>query len=377
MATFEVPVVQIDEVLPHPNADRLELAQIGGYVSIVQKGVHKKGDVIAYIPEGAIVPDVLIEEMGLTGRLAGSKKNRVKAVKLRQVLSQGLVYPLDYDSMGNAYIGPDRFKVGEDISEALGIVKYEPQIPIQMYGKVKHAHPGSTGAPYGLALHFDVENIKKYPDVFEDGERVVVTEKLHGTWCCLGFSEEIGPIVTSKGLSAKSIIMDLDSEENDSNLYVRAWKAHSVSIVSLYDKFLHDSGERKPVYVLGEIVGQGVQDMNYGFSKPTFRVFDIYHGYPEHGEYLSPADVASWCGWTNQRESEYGLESVPTIYDGPFGYDVVNELTQGKTETGGNHMREGVVIRPAEERWDPKLRRVMLKSVSEDYLLRKGGTEYD
>ena len=91
MAVFESKVHAL-KVEPHPNADRLELAAVGGFRCVVQKGAFKNGDLAAYIPEAAVCPEWLIKELGLEGRLAGSKHNRVKAVKLRGALSQGLVY---------------------------------------------------------------------------------------------------------------------------------------------------------------------------------------------------------------------------------------------------------------------------------------------
>ena len=113
MAEFEVRThpVTIEE---HPNADLLELARIGDYHSIVLKGQFKDGDICAYIPEASIVPDGLIAEMGLEGKLAGPEHNRVKAIRLRGVLSQELVYPT-----------PGR-TAGTDLTEELGITKWEP-----------------------------------------------------------------------------------------------------------------------------------------------------------------------------------------------------------------------------------------------------------
>ena len=66
----------------HPNADRLELAAIGGFRCVVGKGSFVDGDLAAYIPEAAVCPDWLIAELGLEGKLAGSKKNRVDELQV-------------------------------------------------------------------------------------------------------------------------------------------------------------------------------------------------------------------------------------------------------------------------------------------------------
>ena len=92
MAKFECKVYEI-KIKEHPNADSLELAIIEGYQAIIPKNKFKEGDKVIYIPEQAIVSEKILEEMNLTGRLAGKKANRVKAIKLRGIVSQGLIYP--------------------------------------------------------------------------------------------------------------------------------------------------------------------------------------------------------------------------------------------------------------------------------------------
>ena len=90
MSSFAVTVEKA-RILPHPNADALELAQIGEYRAVVRKGEFPDGELVVYIQEQAIVPDNLLAELGLSGRLAGKDGNRVKAVRLRGELSQGIV----------------------------------------------------------------------------------------------------------------------------------------------------------------------------------------------------------------------------------------------------------------------------------------------
>ena len=187
MATFESRIHAL-RIEPHPNADRLELAAVGGFRCIVGKGSFVDGDLAAYVPEGAVCPDWLIAELGLEGKLAGKRHNRVKAVKLRGALSQGLVYPVRDGAIRGRAVAE-----GDDVTELLELVRYEPPIPIAMQGEVRPAH--------GATLHYDIENFKKYPDALRAGEPVVITEKLHGSWCCLGWHPDHGPIVTSKGMS--------------------------------------------------------------------------------------------------------------------------------------------------------------------------------
>ena len=93
---FSVEVRTLDEVRPHPGADRLDIGRIGGYQTILAKDRHHAGEQVLYVPEAALLPAELIAEMGLTGKLAGPDRNRVKAIRLRGVLSEGIAHRL-YD----------------------------------------------------------------------------------------------------------------------------------------------------------------------------------------------------------------------------------------------------------------------------------------
>ncbi len=183
MSNFEVKVKQISKVEHHPNADLLDLVYIDDYVCIVGRDNYVATDMVVYIPEAAVVPEWLLEEIGLVGKLAGKAKNRVKAMKLRGIVSLGLIYPLDKEWAGVYTIwngGKNKgtrhpqtsLFIGDDVTEFLGITKYEPPIPSSMSGEVFNA--------FGKTINFDIENIKKYPDVLEDGEEISITEKLHG-----------------------------------------------------------------------------------------------------------------------------------------------------------------------------------------------------
>ena len=121
--------------------------------------------------------------------------------------------------------------------------------------------------------------------------------------------------------------------------------------------------------MLGEVYGRGVQDLHYDQPNPAFRVFDAYVGEPRQGRYLAPDEVEA------SLSDLFPL--VPVLYRGPFSEAVLLEHTSGATVLGGRHLREGVVVRPAVERESAELGRVILKSVSGDYLTRRGGTEYD
>jgi len=381
MATFEAKVYKL-RIEEHPNADALELAVVGDYRSIVRKGQFKTGDLGVYIPEAAVLDEWLIERLGLVGKLAGKERNRVKAIKLRGILSQGLVYPvhlldgglyaIEYNETDKSLLDYKIVTVGEgirlfpveegtDVTAVLGITKYEPPIPVHMAGEVFNAH--------GYTLNYDIENIKKFPHVFDESELVLVTEKLHGTWTCFGYHPDLpDPIITSKGLSGRGLAFKVNDANKD-NLYVRMYREVGERLLNTLREQLVDG---IAIYLLGEIYGKGVQDLHYGTSKPQFRAFDIYVSWRGEGRFLCGNEFIRVCHLA-------GIETVPVLGHGAFTRAEIDEMTNGKDLVAGENIREGVVIRPLiEERRHDDIGRVILKSVSEAYLLRDGeATEFN
>lgn len=373
MSTFAVTVKRIRAIEPHPNADALELAVIDGYRSVVRKGEFKAGDLVVYTPEDAVLPEGLLKRFGFwdseksRGTLHGPEGNRVKAIRLRGELSQGICYP-SYEA-GLLFTGP-RACEGDDVAERLGITKYEPPIPVAMAGEVFHA--GRE-----LTLDFDVENWKAHPDILQEGEEVLFTEKLHGTCTIVAvlpyrdahpetFGEHHNILVFSKGLGARGLALK-DNGRNENNLYVRATRSLRASLEDMFQR--NPYGPIKSFFILGETIGRGAQDLPYD-TLLDFRVFAMVAGYGGHREFLSWGEVGGFY------KDVLGFETVPVLYRGPFSEAFMREYTDGRTAMGAEHIREGIVMIPAKERTDPRIGRVCLKSVSGDYLTRKNGTEF-
>lgn len=384
MSKFAVTIKRIRAIEPHLNADALEFAVVDGYRSIVKKGEFCQGDLVAYIPEASLLPEWLLKWLGFwdaekgVGRLNGKEGNRVKAIKLRGALSQGICYPVIQDSAetGQVITGaePGCFAhvcEGDDVAGMLGITKYEPPIPVALSGEVFNAGPE-------LTLSFDVENWKSYPDILQEGEDVVFTEKLHGTCTVVAilpykdahpeaFGEKKNILIFSKGLGAKGLVFK-NNPRNHDNLYVRSTR----KLVARIDEMQRDNeeGVTEPNFILGETFGPGVQDLAYG-KEVGFRVFAAAYGYRGDQQYQN------WSFVEGTLKAELGFETVPVLYRGPFSEAVMQEHTDGATTMSAGHIREGIVMVPPVERYDPVLGRVCLKSVSADYLTRKGGTEYN
>ncbi|MFI9821931.1 RNA ligase (ATP) [Streptomyces sp. NPDC052013] len=355
MSTLRV-TAEVLTVHEHPNADALELAQVGLYRAVVAKGAYRTGDAAVYIPEQAVLPAGLIEELGLTGRLAGGNRDRVKAVRLRGELSQGIVCRpkalADVDLARAA-------KEGTDFAELLGITKWVPPVPPTMNGEVESAPE--------LLPWVDIENIQRYPDIFAPGEPVVLTEKLHGSACLLTYvADEERVYVSSKGFGSRSLAL----KEDPRNLYWRAVRGHGVAEAAA--ELAGRLGARR-VGIFGEVYGAGVQDLTYGADgrRDTlgYAVFDV------------SAEVDGRVRWLDSAELLAGrLPLVPRLYEGPYDSARVLEIASGRETVSGRelHLREGVVIRPAVERHSPVTGgRAVAKAISPGYLTRKGGTEYE
>ncbi|WP_405964690.1 RNA ligase (ATP) [Streptomyces sp. NBC_00723] len=355
MSTLRV-TAEVLTVHEHPNADALELAQVGLYRAVVAKGAYRTGEAALYIPEQSVLPTGLVEELGLTGRLAGSRSDRVKAVRLRGELSQGIVCrPEALADVDLALAAAE----GTDFAERLGIVKWVPPIPPTMSGDVEAAPD--------LLPWVDIENIQRYPDIFEPGEPVILTEKLHGSACLLTYvADEERVYVSSKGFGSKSLALT----EDPRNLYWRAVRGHGVPEAAA--RLAERLGARR-IGVFAEVYGAGVQDLTYGADgrRDTlgYAVFDV------------SAEIDGEVRWLDAAELLDGeLPLVPRLFEGPYDSERVLEIATGRETVSGRglHLREGVVIRPAVERYSPATGgRAIAKAVSGAYLTRKGGTEYE
>jgi RNA ligase (TIGR02306 family) len=274
---------------------------------------------------------------------------------------------------------------GQDVAELLGVTKYEPPIPSQLAGEVFNA--GTS-----VGVNYDIEDFKNFPDVLKEGEEVQMTVKLHGTNCQVvwlhpdkGTDEQfaqsinlhewikvfnkeklIGYIaIGSKGLGGKGLFFK-DNEANTNNVYLRAFRKHLVD----FAQACYSTSPSSYVTMVGEVFGPGIQSFNYGLSDISFRAFDVYQGLRGQGNYLYDLVLDSFCTVSK-------VPRVPIVYRGPFSYEIMHKLANDKETSFENvkHVREGVIVKPVEERYDPELGRVALKHRSEKYMLGVTGEE--
>jgi len=330
MSRLIVEVVEIKEILEHPNADRLEIAVVKGWESVVQKGAHKPGDGVVYVPIDAVLPVELSDKLGVTNYLS---KGRVRTAKLRGIYSQGLIIGLD--------TLPGKYYLGDNVMEILGITKFiPPPPPPHLQGKQRKQHPDFN-------RYTDIENIKNFPDVLQEGEDVSITEKIHGT------NFRSGKLDTAPGSEFISELHvgthNTNLVENPDNTY---WK--------IADKYNLKEILEHNMIIYGEVYGYGVQKLTYGLKTQDVGFFDL----KVNGKYLNADDFKAFC-------KEHNLPQVPILFEGPWDKSLM-DLANGSS-TIAKHIREGIVIKPQVERYDRQVGRVAIKHLSEKYLLKDYG----
>jgi RNA ligase (TIGR02306 family) len=331
-----VSVFEIEEILPHKNADSLEIIRPLGWQVVTRKGTWKVGQKCIYIPPDAIVPDNLAEKWGVKQYLLGPNKDRVGKIKLRSEPSFGFIAEAD-----------DIFDVGDNVAEYYGIEKYEPPIVMSMEDAEKED-------PL-FEKYTDIENLRNYPNVFEKDEEIIVTEKIHGC------NSRIAIIGEEKMAGSMRLRRKMPETIENGNVFWFPWTIEKVNnlIYSLKNKLTANR-----IIFYGEIYGGSVQSLDYGVAKGKgfgYRIFDIlvddkYLEYDKIFEYLK----------------EFNIEDVfvPILYRGKFDINKIKELSDGKS-TIASHIREGVVVRPVIERTHPKVGRLVMKYISDSYLFSK------
>lgn len=360
MSSNIVEVCVIEELTKHPNADTLEIAKVKGWYCIVKMGQQKVGDKVVYIPPDSVVTPEFVEKYKLDYLKDGGGVLRIRSVKLRGVLSQGLILP--------APIGAN---VGQNMAQEWNIVKWEPPVPeYQQQGK----NPQSTrNRPNrNFAVYTDIENIKHFPGLFE-GLNIVITEKIHGTNFRCGWVERDARNWWQK------LLVKLFGQ------YEWVIGSHNVQLTIATPK--HAKFYKRNIYteiaerlklkeiipkgctIYGEIFGDGVQDLTYGLKNNEIdvRFFDL----KVDDRYVDFPDFHGFCNL-------HSLPFVPVLYEGPYYEGVIETCTDGKSVMPGaeDQIREGCVTKPIIEVNHPRCGRLILKSVSTICLTRKGGTEF-
>jgi RNA ligase (TIGR02306 family) len=308
---------RIDSIRPIEGADLIELASVGGWNVVVAKEVgHKVGDLVVYCEVDSFLPirpEYEFLRKSSYKKMGDEEGFRLKTVKLRGVLSQGLILSF--------HILPfcDTFHEGQDVSEILKIKKYEPPIPAELAGKVKGLFPSfisKTDEERIQNLTKDFQNWK-----LQSNHKFYVTEKLDGSSATYYINRgEFG--VCSRNLEL------LETEENT------FWKV--AREMNLEEK-MRSLGRN--ISFQGELVGEGIQGNPYKIKGQTVRFFNIF-------------DIDNHCrvslmDFLNIMES-LELHYVPFLEMDFLLPDTVEEMleyAEGKSALNIGTEREGVVVR--------------------------------
>lgn len=328
---------KIDSLHPIVGADAIECAVVGGWTCVVKKNEYTAGDLAVYLEIDSWVPTELAPFLskGKEPReFEGIKGERLRTVKLRGQLSQGLLLNLD-----SAIPQTNSFAEGDDVSELLNIVKWERPMNAQLAGIARGNFPS-------LIPKTDQERAQNLTKEIKAAQAMLfeVTEKLEGSsMTCYLIDGVFG--VCSR---------NLDLKETEGNTF---WEVARRDGIEEKMRAVGDGDWA----IQGELIGPGIQGNIYKLSAPEFRVFDVYN--VQAGKYVEPV-------YRRALIDRMGLNHVPVLLiDKDLGVGSVEELLQwaeGKSKIGKTE-REGIVFKQIDGG-------MTFKVISNKYLL-KGDVE--
>ena len=326
---------KISDLSPIEGADKIELATIDGWKVVVAKDVnHKVGDLIVYCEVDSFLPIEpefeFLRKTSYKKMSDGREGFRLKTIRLRGQISQGLILPISVfgDFGWTAY-------EGIDVTEKLGIVKYEPPIPAQLSGMVKGNFPS-------FLKKTDEERVQNLSKEFESyrNEDFYVTEKLDGSSVTYYVKDEVFGVCSRN--------LDLLEDENNS-----MWKFATET--GLRDRMVKLG---KNIAIQGEIIGEGIQGNPYqriGQTVKIFNGFDI-----DKYDYLSLEELLELV-------KTLEVKTVPILdldFTLPETIDELLLMAEGKSVLNLKAEREGLVIRSHD-------RKISFKSISNKFLLNE------
>lgn len=320
-------IQRIKALAPIEGADAIEKATVLGWQLVVKKGEFQVGDLAVYCEIDSLLPDrpefEFLKPRGM----------RIRTIRLRGEISQGICFPLSILPEGTA------ISEGADVTEALEVTKYEPPIPASLAGVMKGGFPSFIPKTDETRVQVLQELLDKYA-----GTTCYVTEKLDGSSVTYFLKDgEFG--VCSRNLEL------LESDENS------LWKV--ARALQIEEKLRALGGNHA---LQGEIIGEGIQGNLYRLRGQTvyfFNLFDIdhyrYYDFPAFESALTTLDLKM----VPVLEREYKLENdIPTLVEKATGTSTLFKVE-----------REGIVIRPLEEKQD-SIGRVSFKAISPEFLLK-------
>jgi RNA ligase (TIGR02306 family) len=330
---------KIDDIRPIEGADAIECVVVGGWTVVVKKGEFAAGDLAVYLEIDSWVPTELAPFLskGKEPReFEGIKGERLRTVKLRGQLSQGLLLPISVltTTSPDTWQDPSSFE-GSDVSELLNIQKWERPMNAQLAGMAR----GNFPIEIPKTDQERVQNLKKeIAAAVEAGTLFEVTEKLEGSSMTVyRIRGEFG--VCSRNLDLK--------EEGGTTFWQVARELDIEGKMNAVD-------ENWELAIQGELIGPGIQGNIYNLSKPQFLVFDVYD--IRHGKYMDPDIRRVFI-------ERMGLKHVPhLITSNVVSVEMLLNLAEGKSDLNPKQEREGIVFKEVNGG-------MTFKAISNKYLL--------
>ena len=328
---------KITNIQPIPNADAIEVVSVDGWNVVTKKGEFKIGDLCIYCEIDSFLPILpefeFLRKSSYKKLSNGEEGFRLRTVKLRGQVSQGLVLPT------SVLPGGRDLYPGMDVTEVLSIKKYEPPIPASLVGKAKglfphFLHKTDEERVQNLANEFGVLHL------FHPNKTYYVTEKLDGSSATFYFRNgEFG--VCSRNLEL------LETPDNT------FWKvARDLKIEEKLGTLVDN------ICIQGELIGEGIQGNPYKLKGQTIRFFNAYN--------IDTRTYLSLDKFKNLMSQLY-LEMVPVLSQDFKFSSTIDELLKyadGKSQLNPEFDREGVVIRSHD-------RTISFKVISNKFLLNE------
>lgn len=382
-------VQRIVSLEPIPDRDRIELATILGWKVIVAKGEYQVGDLVVYCEPDSLLPPRPEFEF-LRSRCYLPKYNvfRIKTMKMGNVFSQGIVFPLE---ILRGVVDPASISEGMDVTTELGVAQWYPQESQEHYedeapqpkerrpwlcrmlrqlGVVRRKKSRNTFPPE--IYKTDETRLQAIPKILDQmrGYVLCATEKLDGCSATY-FARRVRRNRLLELLFGQHYEFGVCSRNNR----IAPNGSHYWEVARAYrlpEKLLAFAREfQVDVAVQGEIVGPRIQGNHYRLPRYMFFVYQVQ--FPRQGEFLSWPEIRMFCG-------KLGLDTVPEV-DLPedhyhsWGVDEWLAFAQGQTVVGNAESpREGIVVRTKEDYRGTDLptvaNRLSFKAINREYLIK-------
>ena len=373
----------------HPNADRLEIACIDGWKVVVGKGEFREGETILFFEADSLIPVskdfeflrkyCYINKAWLLGIMPNSEAFRIRTIKLRGVISQGLVAPLsgvfkskvvaseENNITLDEVFGVIKYSMPEKISGSIGrLVGVFPSfIPKTKQERLQNIHNAELESIYNSNETFEVT--KKY-----DGSSITIYSKICNqiSWLdkvLYSISEFLGiqlPPQYRYGVCSHNTERDL-SDANDTFSKAALDSGILEGLAAYVDLEYDKTGKYGEYAVQAELCGPGIQKNRYEFTKPRVIIFDVYDITAQ--KYLLPEQRYEFIeGMLAANDYKYDYFRAIVEYDNiPLPTTDVNSLvSMGEFKLSSGYENEGLV-------WKSMTRDFSFKAISRDYLLKE------